>query len=131
MTTDQEREYIETRFQTQWASLTPIGFENFPFRVADSDTEWVELFVIHNNEQNVSIGDSVNYRRHGIININIFVKKLSGSKRIRVLQDTAAAIFRNTEFDSITCRSAQFEQLGDSDVWYKYNVSINFFTTNS
>lgn len=131
MTLDEERQYIETRFSTNWGALTPVGYENFPFRLSPTNTEFVELFVIHNTEENISIGDSPNYRRYGIININVYVRKQTGAKRIRTLCDTASAIFRNTEFNSITCLTAQIEQVGDSDIWYKYNISISFYTTNS
>jgi len=137
MTPNAERQAIESRFQTAWAlaypapSAIPVAYENFPFRPTATQIEWAELFVIHNNEQNISMGGAATgYRRHGIIQVNIYVKKNSGAKRFRDLLESAAVIFRNTEFSSITCRAAEINQLGDSDIWYKASVSISFFTTN-
>lgn len=130
MTLDEEREYIESRFQDNWAGATPISWENFPFRPASSDTEWVEFQVLHGTEQNISIETTPKYRRSGFININVYVLKDTGASRIRTLVANAAAIFRNADFNGVQCYAAEITSLGDSDRWYKYNISIQYYTDN-
>lgn len=120
-----EIEYIESRFTTNWGVTTPIRYGNDP-RPAPTTGEWVSLHVIPIDATRSTLGIR-NHRYNGIININIFVAKGTGTNRCRALADTASAIFRDIEFNNIVCRSPNITVVGDNDGFYQINVSVPYW----
>jgi hypothetical protein len=125
-----EHKAIEARFNTNWASTTPVKYDNVDFTPTPGEN-WIEL-QIHNGDQiPVSLGGTVNYRAIGIISINVHTALNIGSQTGKNLADTAAAIFRGKTFSTITCRGAPITRLGESNGWFVYNVSIPYFRDES
>ena len=127
MTWENEIEAIESRFNTVWSASpnTPIRFENDP-RPAPDSGEWVKCVVIPATAERSTLGIK-NHRFTGFININIFVSKGTGTNRARTLADLASAIFRDTEFSGIVCRSPNITTIGDVEGFYQINVSVPYW----
>jgi len=116
---------IRSRFNTNWASATPVKYDNADF-TPPANSAFVAL-EIHNADENpVSIGNGVLYRSSGIISINIYVPINTGTKTLNGYCDTAAAIFRGQQFSGVNCRGARITRLGEIDGRFVANVSVEF-----
>jgi hypothetical protein len=132
-----EAKLIETRFNEQWGSTTPIKWDNVDYQPS-AETTYVD-FQIHNNSSNV-VGISGNNNMHrvrGLIAINIYVALNAGTRSGRELADQAAAIFREVEISNsdsseaesmtISCDAANITRLGKIEDWFVYNVTVPFY----
>lgn len=128
MTFKNEHKDIESRFQTQWGSTTPVAYDNIEFTPV-SGTAYVRLHISTGDQIPVSLGGigATQYRGVGTISVNIYIPLNIGGQTGKDLADTAAAIFRGQTFSGITCRGAEVTDLGERNGWYVYNVSIPFF----
>ncbi len=138
MTTEfaDERAAIETRFNTMWAGLTPIKFENVEFAQPEKDP-WVALVIQPSSGDQASIGTSNPlYRYEGIIIVQVMVPEKSGMRGTPTsseeLCDKAKDIFKSSEFASgllgkITCRTPR-KIVSGADIygWYQVNVSTRY-----
>ncbi|MCP4149811.1 MAG: hypothetical protein GY757_18850 [bacterium] len=121
-----ERAAIEARFSTGWGVTTPIAWDNVDY-IPTPATTFVSIHILAGKELAVSVGASIRTRNSGLININIFVPKNTGTNAALALADTAAAIFRHQSFSpSISCRGAEVKRIGQVNEWFQYNASISF-----
>ncbi len=125
-----ERQAIESRFETQWASATSIDFDNVDF-VPTPGTSFVRLTILDGDSRQVSLGDSPLYRSIGVIIISIFTPLDIGSATGRTLADNAAAIFRGWQSSGIVCRSPSIQRVGKTNGWFQYNVNVPFYRDES
>lgn len=126
MSYESERQSIEQRFETQWAATLPVRYDNVEFE--PPATAYVEL-QIHNGDAFAAStgGSTILERSVGIISMNLFGQKGTGTATLKGHVDTLCAIFRNANFDSIQCRSPNVTRLGEQDGRYVINVSVPFY----
>ena len=117
---------IEAKFTTDWASATPIAYDNVQYKPTPG-TNYVQLEIHTGEGQRASLGDTYTERSVGIISINIFTAINTGTRSGRTLADTAAAVFRGWATSEIICRTATITRLGAVGEWFVTNVSVPFY----
>jgi hypothetical protein len=135
-----ERLAIERLFETEWAGLTPVKYENTEFDQPEA-TPWVELIIAPGGGEQVDIGTSnPRFRYVGTIIVAVHVKQNSGlaasseaALSAERLAGKASDIFRARQFASgakgtITTRVPRKVNAGpDIYGWYNINLSVGFY----
>jgi len=119
------RRDITTRFATNWAT-TGIAWQNQKFTPPDG-TAWVRFSVLEGDTGRINIGNPGHHRHVGMITVQIFVPHGTGTKTAREYAATIATIFRDQQFNGITCREASLAQVGEVENWYQMNLTIPFY----
>ena len=119
------RRDIEKRLSDNWAT-TKIGHDNVDF-TPPNDDYWVKLRIFEDTANRMNIGTPGVHRVSGTIVVEINGPLNQGTQIIRGYADTIAAIFRDAQFNGITCREAVPANVGEVNGWYRYNVSIAFY----
>lgn len=120
------RRDIEQRFVDNWAT-TIISFDNVPFNKPENDTEWVYFRIFENPSQRITLSRRSVHRATGLIAVQIYVAKNTGTQLARSYADTIAAIFRDQQFNGVTCQEASVTNVGDFENWYQVNVTIPYY----
>lgn len=126
MTFTAENIAIEQKFNTGWASRTPIDWDNVQYNPV-TGTAWTRFRILNGPGQQASLGAVPLHRNTGIIDIAIFVPLNTATDVARGHADFAAAIFRGWSSGGITCRSPYVTRGGESNGWYQINVTVPFF----
>jgi len=121
-----ERQSIEQRFQQYWQTETPIAYQNVPFTPPEQ-TAWVRVHVLPGASGRIEMSNNPRFRCRGIIDVTIFLPLDTAVGRGDELVDTVVPIFRASQFDGITCRSADVAHQGVRNGWYQINVTIPYF----
>lgn len=128
-----ERQGIELRFQTGWGSTTPVKYENVAF-TEPKDGPWVFFHIASEDGKQVSLGpvDQVTHRHLGVIVIQVFALKDTGTNDGKLLADQAGEIFRSADFRTpagarIVCKTPSLEVIGVGQGWYQINVRVPYF----
>ena len=132
MSFDDERNSLESRFNTQWATYTtsadvPIAWDNVEYAPV-TGTTFIRFSVYPGDAYQVSLGDRPLHRVVGIIDIGIFVPQGQGTETARDLADIAAEIFRNWQdtTNKIRCRSPYLTRIGEEEGWFQMNVTVPY-----
>jgi len=120
------RRDIELRLRDNWATTT-IAYDNVAFETPAGDTAWVAVRVFEDTSARITIGNPGVHRQSGLIAIYIYVPQNTGTQVARGYADDIAAIFRDKQFNGITCREASVTNVGDFEQWYQVNVTIPFY----
>lgn len=101
-----------------WATFQPVQ---------DSNGEpWVRLSVLPLNSTNEGNGGGTWVRRQGLIVVDVFTPKGTGSKINFEITDAVTALFENTEFGNVKTFEADTVKIED-DPWLGYQVNTNFY----
>ena len=119
------RRDIEGRLNSNWAT-TRIAFENVEFATPRTDEAWVRLNIFEENSERVSIGNPGCHRTSGLIVVSVFTPKNTGTQVARDYADTIAEIFRDQQFNGITCYETEPRNRGDFQSWYQYDLNVRF-----
>jgi len=126
MTIQDKHAIIIKRFKDNF-STTPIAYENVEFKV-DTDVDWVRLSVQNGDSNQVSMGTpAVANRFVGIIFVQIYTRAGRGTATALSIAQEVSDIWRNKQFDGITCRAPDINHLGVEGSWFQINVSCEFF----
>ena len=120
------RRDIEKRLQNNWAT-TEVAYDNVPFKEPPQDTSWLRLKIFEDSANRINIGTPGVHRVNGTIAIEIYTPKDTGTETIREHGDTLAALFRDVQFNGITCRSPSLRMNGDFNGWFQATLTIPFF----
>lgn len=119
------RRDIEKRLADNWAT-TPIAFDNVNFTPPE-DAAWIRLVIQDGDAFRVCVGNPGHHRQTGVIMLRIYVPLNGGTNTARQYADTLAALFRDVQFNGITCREASPINLGEVEGWYAYSINIPYF----
>lgn len=119
------RRDIEKRLSDNWAT-TPIAFDNVYYEPVKG-TPWIQLSIQEGDAFRVNIGTPGVHRQTGIILIQIFTDTKSGTHIIRQYADTLSELFRDVQFNGITCREVDPVAVGFVEGWYQYNLNIPYY----
>jgi hypothetical protein len=123
MSYEAERASIEGRLNDNW-STTAIAYENVDFD-PPNDTAWVRLSILNGESRYRTVN---NGKRHtGVISVQLFVPRNSGTNTARNYADTLAGIFDNSNFNGIICRTASIFTQSLEDEWLQLNINIPFW----
>lgn len=128
---------IRSRFNTQWASTTPIAWPNASYTPTPG-TAWVRLTILPATakHQGLAVGSSATgsrrYREGGLIVIQVFTPENTGDGANQTLCESVAAIFRGVTADGIRysgpgAESPRVRSVGnDGAGWYQQNVEVSW-----
>ena len=117
---------IESRFEAQFSSC-PIKYQNVDFEEKANET-FAELQIKEGDANRASIGvSSVLHRSTGVISVNIYTAKNTGTVTARGYADLAADVFRDQKFSGITCRSPVVRNIGPREGRYVVNMTVSFY----
>ncbi len=121
---------IEERMDTQWTALYPsidVFYQNTGQKASDGTT-YLSLDILYGEAERKNIG--VSYRNHrlkGFINVNVFVPRNTGSRTALGYADSVAGIFRDQNFDGVTCLSPSVRELDQNKSWLQVNIRTEFW----
>ena len=124
MSYSQERIDIEARLATNWTT-TSIDFENGSF-VPTPGTPWIRCMILMGEAFALAFGRVAVIEYSGIIDIGIFVTRLSGTALARSYADTLAALFNMKKFGTVDCDEASVMSAGKEEDWCHFVVTIPF-----
>lgn len=110
-----------------WLQSEPVEYENVPLEEPSSGG-FVRFTIINGDSGTHGMGgNTIQARDTGIVSLQVFVPKGTGTKRSRELCDAFAAIFEHKRFNGITTYTAAVTPAGYSgDKWLQVNVTIPF-----
>jgi len=123
---------LRTRYTGGWSPpTTEYPNEKFVKPGTDSKTPaiiWARFLVVIASERAMDIGDSVKtFRVIGQLVVQLFAPLGSGTMEIRGKADDLAVVFRNWCGETVRCREATINDIGDDrNGWYQINVTISF-----
>lgn len=111
-----------------WGTL-PVAFDDVNFDSTKYEN-WARTYVVDGDTFGVSIGDNcVTYT--GLIMVQLFTKKHSGSAPARQYGDEVAKLFKGVVDNGVIYRPASAVRVGYSGGFYQLNISIPWeLTTN-
>lgn len=116
MNQDLLRQYVETRFKTNW-TLTSIKYENLNF-VPIVNQAYIALSIEPEPSYQIGLVQQPVFRHEGLLVFEIFVPTNTGTKNTRNYIDNIAKLFAGKQFNGITCRSIDTMKVGDIGEWY-------------
>lgn len=125
----QEKLDIELFFEENWTD-TPIVFENGE---SLEDSEWVRLTINNGRAFQASMGDDPAFRYYGVVYLQIYTYKDTGSARSLVLADKADNLFKNLVLGNLRFKVPQVrrepikQQVNLRPSWLQINVSTEFY----
>lgn len=133
MSYETERADIEGRMAANWpaaSSSTPVVYGNVEGDPPAVGNAWVRLSIINGQSEPASMGSPGSNRvRHvGLIALQIYVPRNSGSDRARELADAFLGIFNVAKFGSpqIRCRTGYAGATGQVGPWSIFPVYVPF-----
>lgn len=126
----QERELIETHFQTNWNILDndiPVTFDEHGSK-PNKDELSVRLSIGSGRSEQISVGDPNNnlQRSAGVILIQLFAPAGKGSKAMRELADMVEPIFKNKTLGNILTRIPSVVNRQTDTSFLIWTISISY-----
>lgn len=87
---------------------------------------WVRLTVNWLDSINSGNGGGTWIRRNGLISVDVFTKKGSGTDTSQAIREHFINLFENTEFEPVKTFEATTAKIED-DPWLGYQININFY----
>ncbi len=124
---------IEANLKTGWqgssASAVPVRWPNMPWKQPVLN-EWIALKVIPGDGRQASLGSQKLERQLGIVIVQVFTPKNSGTRRAADLADIVGSIFRyQTKTDSgvsVIFRAPELGDVAERVDQYQANVKVPF-----
>ncbi len=126
------RKLLETAFKTYWAAnvaSVPLTFDNTPF-AQPANSEWVRFTILPGAGVQASIGGAPREFQTGIVVVQIFTAKNTGTRRASVLADFVAKGLRYRQMQAsgivVDAEAPQGVPVGDRTDIYQTNVQVRF-----
>ena len=87
---------------------------------------WARLTVNWLDSINSGNGGGTWIRRNGLISIDVFTAKGSGTNASQAIREHFINLFENTEFEPVKTFEASTAKI-DDDPWLGYQININFY----
>lgn len=87
---------------------------------------WVRLAINWLDSINSGNGGGTWIRRNGLISVDVFTKKGSGTNISQAIREHFINLFENTEFETVKTFEAATAKIED-DPWLGYQIDINFY----
>lgn len=118
---------IEQRLIDNWPT-TPIDINpNVDFTPPAADIVWVKLRVEDREVNRVNIGLTNIHRAEGAITLSLFSPLGNGTRGTLGYADALAKIYRDQQFNGITCKGALVEFYGEYEGRWRTDVSVPFY----
>lgn len=118
---------IEKRLITNWATTVIDINENVEFNPPADGSDWIKLRIVDETTDRVNIGNPGVHRAQGRIELEIYTGVNTGTRTGKTYAATLASLFRDAQFNGITCREASVNTIGERDGRWITLVSVPFF----
>lgn len=118
---------IEARIVANWATTVIDINDNADFTPPGHDTPYVKLRIMNEDTQRKNIGNPGLHRTPGMIAVYVFTPLNTGTRLGQEYAETIGAIFRDLQFNGITCREASVKDVGEYEGRWQTNVLIPFY----
>lgn len=115
-------------FTNEWASRTPIAYENLPFNVEEQTSSWVRISMRSSTSAGTTL-NSKRVRRIARIFVQVFVPPdRDGRTQANKLAEEAIDILETQGFSphEINTQAGIPRELGLVQGWYQINVEVPF-----
>jgi len=120
-----ERKDIESYLKTNFTT-TAIKFDNADFDQRNI-VEFIDVFIRPGQKIATTVGGSqITYEARGQLVISIFVKKGTGTDRVRKIADDLQTLFLKKQIGSCTFESAELINVGEVEEWYRNNLYLYY-----
>ena len=85
------------------------------------------MTIFEERTDRITVNTPATHRVTGTISIDINTPISIGSSAARVYAADLAVIFRDSQFNGITCREASLTNVGDVDGWFRMTLNIPFY----
>ena len=118
---------IIAHFDTNWAGTTEIAWPNVQFS-SSGVTEYVRVDINDGVDTQITVGNAANdWRKFGVLIIQVFTELESGAKRSAELVDIVTNLYRGLQLSpSITFGEQDVVTVGQNDGFYQVNVEVEF-----
>jgi len=123
------RRVIERRLQVNW-DLTPIAWENVAFS-PPKEVSWLSMRIEENRTDRITVNTPATHRTYGTIFIDINTPINTGTTAARDYADQLAIIYRDSQFDGITCLAASLSNGAQENGWFRVTMRIPFYWDGS
>jgi len=118
---------VEDAVSTVFAAAIPgipIAWDNVEFDL-DGVPEWVRFTMAFNGGTNPEL-EGKQFRRFGVLTVQIFVPAATGKRRARAIAETVLATFEGQAIGEARFRNVGLVDIGVDDRWYQSNVTAQF-----
>lgn len=122
-----ERASIEGRMAANWAT-TPIAYDNVDFDPPNASA-WVRLNILNGDTAYRALEGKKRYS--GMIVVQCFAPKNSGTETLRGYADSIGTVFEDQIFDDVVCRAAILTTVRTDANWHQINVTIPYWRDQS
>lgn len=118
---------ITSTFSDGWDSSVAHAFENEKFDT-ENLAEYALVVVRHIPGGQHTLGQTGHrvYRRRGLVVVQIFTERDTGTARANALAAAAGALFEGKTIDQVAFTDANVVEVGPSEKWHQVNVTISF-----
>ena len=120
---EQSRSDIESFLNDNW-SYTDIQFDNVSFNPGD---EYIRPTIFDGESSKISLGTYGAHRRVGVLIVQIFVKKNTGTSRSKVLADYLSGLFKDLKLSDIQFESPTLIRVGQTEGYHQENFQIPYY----
>jgi hypothetical protein len=108
-------------------TTTDIEYQNIQYDL-DRTKSFIRVNIFRGDAPQKTMGGPTGntFRQLGVIVIQIFVPSDNGTKDANDIASELCTIFRNKQFDGVTCYSPGINDIGDVEGWYQINVNCDF-----
>lgn len=127
MTFEEIRQAIEVR-ASQWTDA-PIAYDGVPISsdvqtAQNQRTPWVRVTIVDGDSFTAGIGSGPCVRRTGLISVQVFTARDTGSAPARQLASSLAAHFEYWQSGELETQAARLINVGPDDTYYQMNLNV-------
>lgn len=123
---DAARQAIEEYIEAQWADPPTLVWEASGIQPTPG-TPWARITIRETDGDQITLGPQPVMRWRGRVYCDIFVPYRGGVGPAKVLGDDFRAVLERAEFGDIRCAGCTPQELGETDGWYRYQVSVPYY----
>lgn len=117
---------------------TPIALENIDGWITLPDgsigltkpptaSSWIRCVIREGAGMQKDLNPSPRVRFVGVVKVQIFVPRGTGTDGAKDLADLIVPIFQRQVFSGIHCRAAELQELGEDEQWWAYSVTVPYY----
>ena len=120
---EQSRVEIVTQISSNW-TVTDVQFDNQPMPLGD---EYIRPVILDGDSNQISLGPTGLHRRVGVLIIQIFVLKDTGTKRTKELADMLSVLFKSVKLGDTQFESPTLVRVGQNQKYHQENFQVPFY----
>lgn len=119
---------IEERIKNIWIPTdSEVAYANVPF-IPTAGKPFIRPVITQTNAMLIAGNyDNGYWREFGLIIVQVFTNRRTGSRDNAVLSRKVSDMFRGYTSSSLYCLAPHVETVGETKEWYQSNVIVDFY----